>query len=81
VFWLWRSELQLDQRWLWRSELQRRGLNGWVSAGEIGVFSVGQRRSWGVIDRGFGFGANLLHDCSFVFYLRLVEGVRGNSGI
>uniref|UniRef100_A0A2N9IIT3 Uncharacterized protein n=1 Tax=Fagus sylvatica TaxID=28930 RepID=A0A2N9IIT3_FAGSY len=51
--WAWRSELQLDQRWLWRSELQRRGLNGWVSAGEIGVFSVGQRRFWGVIDRGY----------------------------
>jgi hypothetical protein len=39
VFWLWRSELQLD----------------------LAMEIVGQRRFWGVIERGFGFGANLLH--------------------
>jgi hypothetical protein len=59
VFWLWRSELQLD----------------------LAMEIVGQRRFWGVIDRGFGFGANLLHGIFGFFYLRSVKGVRGNSGI
>ena len=46
---------------------------------------VGQRRFWGVIDRRFGFGANLLHGIFgfffFFFLSQISKGGKGNSGI
>uniref|UniRef100_A0A2N9FXV5 AP2/ERF domain-containing protein n=1 Tax=Fagus sylvatica TaxID=28930 RepID=A0A2N9FXV5_FAGSY len=57
-FWFWGgSELQLDQIWVVGSS-QHRGFNQWVSAGVIGVFSVGQRRFWGLLIEGFDFGGH-----------------------
>jgi hypothetical protein len=44
---------------------QHRGLNGEVSTGVIRVFSMGQRRFWGLLIEGFGFGSQFL-----CFYLR-----------
>jgi hypothetical protein len=42
---------------------------------------VGQRRFWGVIDRGFGFGANLLHGIFGFFLSQISKGGKGNSRI
>jgi hypothetical protein len=37
--------------------------------GEIGVFSVGQRRFWGVIDRGFWFWGPICYTAVHLFFI------------
>ena len=49
---------------------QRWGLNGEVRTGVIGVFSIGQRRFWGLLIEGFGFGSQFVTRLFLCFYLR-----------